>query len=103
MPKSKSSKRWVAAKKAVMRRDGYRCVYCGQYDNLTIDHIIPRSKGGTSHVTNLQTMCKRCNNAKADYIDLRRPLKAERPHLKKRTKKQGIACSPTTPPTNHRS
>ena len=30
----------------VYKRDGYRCVYCGSRDNLTLDHVLPKSRGG---------------------------------------------------------
>lgn len=51
-------------RKACYRRDGHRCVKCGSPDNLTCDHIIPRSLGGKNHLRNLQTMCKSCNEMK---------------------------------------
>jgi len=55
----------------VMRRDGYACVYCGSNmkKNLTIDHVIPQSKGGGNKWNNLVTACKSCNNKKAS-LDL---------------------------------
>lgn len=43
-----------------------KCAYCGYTRNLTIDHIIPKSKGGTDHPRNLQCLCRRCNERKAD-------------------------------------
>ena len=52
-------------------RDEYRCGYCGQEHNfpdLTIDHVIPRSKGGKSRWDNVVTCCKRCNHNKADKL-----------------------------------
>lgn len=52
----------------VFKRDGFECVYCGD-DNkktLTLDHVIPQSKGGPNTWDNLVTACKRCNNEKAD-------------------------------------
>ena len=50
----------------IMRRDGYSCVYCGSKKDLTIDHVIPISKGGKSSYTNTVTCCKDCNAKKAD-------------------------------------
>ena len=57
----------------VMRRDGFRCQLCGatQADGvkLHVDHIIPISKGGTSDIENLRTLCDRCNRGKGDQIE----------------------------------
>ena len=50
----------------IMRRDGYTCVYCGSKKNLTIDHIIPKSKGGDNSWKNLVTCCSPCNRIKGD-------------------------------------
>lgn len=47
-------------------------LYCklddGRYILMTKDHIIPKSKGGKDHESNLQTMCQRCNGKKADKL-----------------------------------
>lgn len=51
----------------VFNRDKYRCVECGRSEDLTIDHVIPKSKGGTDELGNLQTMCKACNLRKGNY------------------------------------
>lgn len=48
----------------VYRRDGFRCAYCGNKNNLTWDHIIPECKGGKTSWMNLVTCCKKCNNDK---------------------------------------
>jgi hypothetical protein len=50
----------------VFKRDNYECVYCGNNKNLTLDHVIPQSKGGKDSWDNLVTACKRCNGEKAD-------------------------------------
>ena len=50
----------------IMRRDGYSCVYCGSKKNLTIDHVIPKSKGGDNTWKNLVTCCSPCNLKKGD-------------------------------------
>lgn len=55
-------------KEAVLARDGYRCVRCGWHKNLTVDHIVPRSRGGSDGMPNLQTFCYRCNQQKADSL-----------------------------------
>ena len=48
------------------RRDDYKCQYCGSEKNLTMDHIIPKSKGGKNNWLNLVTCCERCNKIKGD-------------------------------------
>jgi len=53
----------------IYRRDGHRCLYCGRRphaDRLTIDHVIPRSRGGTWSWENCVTACLACNARKAD-------------------------------------
>lgn len=50
----------------LFRRDGGECQYCGSRRHLTIDHVIPRSKGGKTSWTNLVTACNRCNVNKGD-------------------------------------
>jgi len=56
-------------KKYVYVRDNYKCQYCGKEcrnSDLTVDHVIPKSKGGSNSWTNLVTSCVACNNRKAD-------------------------------------
>ena len=55
----------VCTRTAVLRRDGYRCGYCGQ-TGTTMDHIIPRSRGGRTTWTNCVAACQTCNRTKAD-------------------------------------
>lgn len=66
MSNSNGSK-WIPrqARLAVYLRDGMACTYCGagvETEQLTLDHIIPRSHGGTHEATNLVTACGRCNS-----------------------------------------
>lgn len=57
------------SKKNVMVRDGFKCVYCGIEDErFTIDHIIPKAKGGKSTFENCVTACRSCNNKKGDRL-----------------------------------
>jgi 5-methylcytosine-specific restriction endonuclease McrA len=68
--------RW--SRKNVLQRDGYQCIYCGimaggkqqgailTRSNFTVDHIIPRSRGGRSTWGNTVCACPVCNNRKAD-------------------------------------
>jgi len=53
------------SKKNVMIRDGMKCVYCGAKNvRLTIDHIVPKARGGKSTFENTVAACKPCNNKK---------------------------------------
>jgi len=53
------------SRRGVLRRDGQRCGYCGGHAT-TIDHILPRSRGGRDSWENLVACCLRCNNVKSD-------------------------------------
>ena len=48
-------------RKAVYRRDGYRCALCDCPHGLQLHHILPRSEGGTDAVHNLITLCWKCH------------------------------------------
>ena len=52
----------------VFLRDGFSCVYCGSGDDLTFDHLIPRSRGGTTCWKNIVTACSPCNLKKANRL-----------------------------------
>ena len=52
---------------ALMRRDNYRCAYCGRRAE-TIDHVIPRSRGGAHAWENCVASCTICNHRKADRL-----------------------------------
>lgn len=57
-------KRVLLTRKNIIRRDGNRCQYCGSPDRITIDHVMPRSRGGQDTWTNLVAACVPCNNRK---------------------------------------
>jgi 5-methylcytosine-specific restriction endonuclease McrA len=59
-------KRIMLTRKNVMRRDRGRCQYCGSRDRLTIDHVLPKSRGGKDTWENLVAACVPCNNRKGD-------------------------------------
>ncbi|MCX7879805.1 MAG: HNH endonuclease [Ignavibacteria bacterium] len=60
-------KRIELSRKNILRRDGNRCQYCGTHStNLTVDHVIPKSRGGTDSWDNLVAACISCNNKKGN-------------------------------------
>jgi 5-methylcytosine-specific restriction endonuclease McrA len=54
-------------RRAVFARDGGRCVYCAA-PATSIDHVVPRSRGGEHVWENVVSCCRRCNHAKADRV-----------------------------------
>ncbi len=52
-------------RRAVFARDGGRCVYCG-VPATSVDHVVPRSRGGAHSWDNVVSACRRCNHLKAD-------------------------------------
>ncbi|MBU0687417.1 MAG: HNH endonuclease [Candidatus Margulisbacteria bacterium] len=56
----------VLTRKNIYLRDNHTCQYCGKSGNLTIDHVIPKSRGGNDTWENIVTCCVRCNNRKGD-------------------------------------
>jgi 5-methylcytosine-specific restriction endonuclease McrA len=56
-------------RRAIFARDEWSCQYCGAgHGTLTVDHVIPRSKGGTSGWDNIVTCCAPCNRRKGDRL-----------------------------------
>jgi 5-methylcytosine-specific restriction endonuclease McrA len=55
-------------RRAVFARDGWTCQYCGARTTLTVDHVIPRSKGGSSSWENIVASCAPCNRRKGDRL-----------------------------------
>jgi 5-methylcytosine-specific restriction endonuclease McrA len=55
-------------RRAVFARDNWTCQYCGARSNLTVDHVIPRSKGGGSGWDNIVASCAPCNRRKGDAL-----------------------------------
>lgn len=62
-----SSRRMALSRRAVFARDGYRCQYCGAAAE-SIDHVVPRSKGGTHTWDNVVAACRACNARKEDRL-----------------------------------
>ena len=55
-------------RREVMDRDG-SCRHCGAVDDLSIDHIVPFSRGGQDTVENLQVLCRPCNSKKGAKVE----------------------------------
>jgi 5-methylcytosine-specific restriction endonuclease McrA len=66
-------KKLKATRENIFRRDGMKCIYCESTKNLTIDHVLPKSRGGLNTWENLATCCNRCNVTKGS----RTPEEAE--------------------------
>lgn len=60
-------RRIILTRKNILKRDNHRCQYCGRTGvPLTVDHVIPKSKGGEDTWENLVCACVQCNNRKGD-------------------------------------
>jgi 5-methylcytosine-specific restriction endonuclease McrA len=58
-------RRTALSRRAVFARDGHRCQYCGGHAD-SIDHVVPRSKGGPHEWDNVVAACRPCNARKRD-------------------------------------
>ncbi|HMB91460.1 MAG TPA: HNH endonuclease [Rhodothermales bacterium] len=56
----------MLSRKNILRRDRFRCQYCGSRQKLTVDHVMPRSRGGRDTWLNLVAACTSCNNKKGN-------------------------------------
>jgi len=56
------------SRRALFARDGWRCQYCGSTGKLTLDHVVPRSRGGDSVWENVVTSCAPCNLRKGNRL-----------------------------------
>ena len=52
-------------RRKIKERWDYKCAYCGSDNAITIDHVIPRSKGGMDRIENMVSCCESCNQDKA--------------------------------------
>jgi len=63
--------KFSCSRKNVMIRDDYRCQYCSEIfdiSNLTLDHVVPKSRGGINSWYNLVTACRECNQKKGNML-----------------------------------
>ena len=56
------------SRRAHFARDGHKCVYCGSAVRLTLDHVVPPSRGGDSVWENVVTSCAPCNLRKGNRL-----------------------------------
>src|ERR1700742_3967409 len=66
-------------RRAVFARDSWTCQYCGARSNLTVDHVIPRSKGGPSSWENIVASCAPSNRRKGDMSTTQANMHPARP------------------------
>ena len=64
----RDSQRRKITRRAVFARDDWTCQYCGSRTQLTVDHVVPRSKGGGSTWDNIVAACAPCNRRKGDSL-----------------------------------
>jgi len=79
-------------RRTVLARDHYTCQYCGRQPprkDLTVDHILPRSRGGRTTWENVVTACQRCNGRKGS----RTPEEANMKLISKPTRPRYVALA----------
>ncbi len=66
-------------KREIFRRDGYRCQYCGRVSaHLTLDHVVPKNRGGKYTWDNLVSACPQCNRRKGNRTPQEAGMKLRR-------------------------
>lgn len=63
-----SNERRRISRRAVFARDGFTCQYCGSTRQLTLDHVVPVSRGGSTSWENVVTSCAPCNTRKGAHM-----------------------------------
>ena len=84
-------------RRAVFARDGHRCQYCGATAE-NIDHVVPRSKGGTHTWDNVVASCRPCNMRKEDHLLSDTTLTLRRPPAPPRAGSWVLVASGTVHP-----
>ena len=87
------------SRRALFARDDWRCQYCGSGGKLTLDHVVPRSRGGDSVWENVVTSCAPCNLRKGNRL-----VDEVRMHLRRQPRPPAPALfvtlsAPTVPET----
>jgi 5-methylcytosine-specific restriction endonuclease McrA len=86
-------------RRAVFARDNWTCQYCGSRQQLTVDHVIPRSKGGPSTWDNIVAACAPCNRRKGDSMPLQAGMQLAHPPKVPNPNVFIQVASPTIPAT----
>jgi 5-methylcytosine-specific restriction endonuclease McrA len=76
--------KWIGKvrRRRIYARDGHRCVWCGRLaEKLTLDHVVPRSHGGTKENQNLVTACMPCNRLRGNASVIEFAAKLGRPEI----------------------
>ncbi len=74
----RDSARRRITRRAVFARDSWTCQYCGSGGRLTVDHMLPRSRGGPSEWENIVTACAPCNRRKGNRTPTEAGIKPRR-------------------------
>jgi 5-methylcytosine-specific restriction endonuclease McrA len=93
----REARRRKITRRAVFARDGWSCQYCGSSSNLTVDHVIPRSKGGVSTWENIVASCAPCNRRKGDLLPRQANMHLRRAPRTPRAEIFIAVSSPTIP------
>ncbi len=84
-------------RRAVFARDDWTCQYCGSRSNLTVDHVVPRSKGGPSSWDNIVASCAPCNRRKGNSLPRQAGMNLSRPPATPNSDVFIQVASPTIP------
>ena len=61
-------KEWFPLVGQILKRDGHKCTYCAAVGDLTADHVVPLTRGGSNHPSNLTACCLPCNTKKGSKL-----------------------------------
>jgi len=90
----RDTQRRKITRRAVFARDNWTCQYCGAHSNLTVDHVIPRSKGGGSSWDNIVASCAPCNRRKGNALPRQAGMQLQ---TQPRTPSQHVFIQVTSP------
>jgi 5-methylcytosine-specific restriction endonuclease McrA len=74
------------SRREILSRDGHTCQYCGHRgSDLTVDHVVPRHRGGQHTWENLVTACRACNHRKGGHVPEEAHMRLVRPPAEPRS------------------